>query len=941
MRNISRLEIPEQLRGPWEHALILTYGVNVTFFERTLWPQFSARCRNKIILADGQQYLQRCEDYAQQKGLVRYLNQSYVVAGIFGQHAYTSAHAKLILLTHPVQGRLLVGSGNLYWQGYASGGEMFTEYEYTPESPQALPAFLTVREMLDILIRQGSVEGTAVRHINYMWEQTPWLFQGSENAESPVRHNLARSFLDQLLVEVNGEPVEELLIFSPFFDRDCIALDRLLQATRPSQVTLLLQPGYTSVDPKALRRVLDHAPGHWEIRPFHVQDEDTYIHAKCYLLKLKNRALCLQGSPNLSQVAMLSSAPHGNVELANLLTGPREAFDYLLDKLQIDPPVRDLASLKLSYEASDEVELPSKAVWQLTGGELRGDRLLLSFQGALPNLQGAELIIAEKMFPLTFLRVEIQLLELRLSAEQIELLAQPVPLSILWAGDEATYETNHIFVCNREALERALQYASEEEILTHAGGMDLNDKELEELLGELKEALVIDRRSVWQLAGRQLPSNVHDDDPALHLDYAQINYDLLRQHPKIQQYLHRLPSGQGQTHSRLQIILNAITSHFQGLLAGGRVEALMQKATEQVMESESPPYDENEEVIEERQQRHWTARRRIEQLLKNFIHRFLRGMSSPDFQEFAGYEVVAHNYMIFTHFLWRLFAKDLLEPIFVVDALIQSWTFFWGDGTQPGYFRQLPLDQQEQVLPLVQEYHNDASTLAALYLSAKVVTREGEDKQRFALRNLWRELLCQPPFPLEVRLIVETQKLLAPLFPDDPPLPTTIVDQLAKLAHFDTRANFLRGLEAHGRYPQNSCTFAKPSPSVIRHQRGDPVPVNCLEIHAPGIDIDLETATALLQEWIEAEQLDYYRITMCDDNDPTGRTCLIYYDIEDQKGKYRSKELGGRGQDLRAITLPKRAWDAALDQLHTLATQLNTEGPTIDEVAWLLRDEEY
>ncbi len=924
MRNMSRLEVPEQFRGPWEHALILTYGVDVTFFERALWPQFAARCRNKIILADGRQYLQKSEDYAQQKGLVRHLNQIYIVAGIFGSHAHSSAHAKLILLTHPEQGRLLVGSGNLHWQGYASGGEMFTEYEYTPESPQALPAFLTVREMLDILIRQGSVEGTAVRHINYMWEQTPWLFQGSENAESPVRHNLARSFLDQLLFELNGEPVEELWILSPFFDRDGIALDRLLQATRPGQVTLLVQPGYTSVDPIALQRVLDRAPGRWEIRPFRIEDKDTYVHAKCYLLKLKNRALCLQGSPNLSQVAMLSSAPHGNVETANLLTGPREAFDYLLEALQIDPPVRDLASLKLSYQSTDEADLPSKEGWQLTGGERREDHLLLNFQGILPNLQGAALIIAEKMSPLTLLRVETRLLELRLSAEQIELLAQPVPISILWADSETTYETNHIFVCNREALEHVLQYASEEEILTHAGGLDLDDKELEELLGELKEALVIDRRSVWQLAGRQLPSNVPDDDPSLHLEYAQINYGLLRQHPKIQQYLHRLPGGQGQTRSRLQIILNAITSHFQGLLAGDGVLDIIQKATEQVIESESPPYEEeDEEIIEERQQQHRTARQRIERLLKNFIHRFLRGMSSPDFQEFAGYEVVAHNYMIFTHFLWRLFAKDWLEPLFVVDALIQSWMFFWGDGTQSGYFRQLPLDQQEQILQLVQDYHNDASTLAALYFSDKVVTLEGEDKQRFALRNLWRELLRQPPFPLEARLIVETQKMLAPLFPEDPPSPTTIVDQLAKLARFDTRANFLRGLEAPGRYPPGSCTIEKQF--VSRHHRVQAVPVDCLVIRAPNALVDQASAVALLQAWMEAEPLDYFRIITTGGNGHTDAARLIYYDVAEQYGKYWVKEQGGKGQDLRAITLPKREWDTALDQLHTLAAQHNTE----------------
>src|SRR4029077_14570173 len=115
-----------QFQGPWEHALILTYGVDVTFFERALWLQFAARCRNKIILADGRQYLQKSEDYAQQKGLVRHLNQIYVVAGIFGLHAHSSAHAKLILLTHPEQGRLLVGIGNLNREGYASGGELFT-----------------------------------------------------------------------------------------------------------------------------------------------------------------------------------------------------------------------------------------------------------------------------------------------------------------------------------------------------------------------------------------------------------------------------------------------------------------------------------------------------------------------------------------------------------------------------------------------------------------------------------------------------------------------------------------------------------------------------------------------------------------------------------------------------------------------------------------------
>ncbi len=361
---MNTLELPEQLREPWDHVLMLTYGLDILFFERSLWQQLAAGCRNKIILADGLHYLQVCESYAHQKGLVRNLNQSYVVAGIFGPHA---THAKLILLTNPGQGRLLVGSGNLSWQGYASGGEMFTVYDYSIDLPEALPAFLAVREMVDELVRRHPIETAAQRRISYMWEQTPWLFSSLTSTERPVRHNLSRSFLDQIVEAVSGA-VEELWILAPFFDKEAIALERLVDTLRPGKTTLLVQPGRTSIDPYALQRAFDRLQSRCEVRPFQI-DSDVYVHAKCYLLKLADRAICLQGSPNLSQVAMLLTDPHGNVEAGNLLVGSRDAFDYLLEALHIGPPVTEFSTLHLSYQASEKPEdLPDEA-WRLTGGE--------------------------------------------------------------------------------------------------------------------------------------------------------------------------------------------------------------------------------------------------------------------------------------------------------------------------------------------------------------------------------------------------------------------------------------------------------------------------------------------------------------------------------------------------------------------------------------------
>jgi hypothetical protein len=193
----------------------------------------------------------------------------------------------------------------------------------------------------------------------------------------------------------------------------------------------------------------------------------------------------------------------------------------------------------------------------------------------------------------------------------------------------------------------------------------------------------------------------------------------------------------------------------------------------------------------------------------------------------------------------------------------------------------------------------------------------------FALRNSWRELLHQMPFSLRSQLLVETQRLLAQLLPYDPPSPTAIVSGLTRLARFDTRANFLRQLEAPGRYPPSTCAIERHP--VFRHQQGQSVWVDCLVMHAPEALSDQEAAVALLQQWMEAEELDYYRITTTGSNDPKGKTRLIYYDVLEQKGRYWVQERGGRGQELGAMTLPTREWDPALAQLQELAAQLGQE----------------
>lgn len=911
---MNEIELPNRIKGPWRNALILTYGADVPFFENALWSQFSTGCRNKIVLADGQRYLEGCATYAR-SGLVRHLNHRYVADGILVPRA---AHAKVILLTNSERGRLLLGSGNLSWQGYASGGEQFTEYEYDADNPEALNAFAAVRDVVDYVIEYRYIGKSAQRRITHMWEKTPWLFQSPAGEWQPVRHNLNRSFMHQLHEVVADRPLEELWVLSPFYDKDAIALETLLATLRPEHTTLLVQPGYTSICPTALQRVLDQFDGSCCVRPFEKPDGSPYVHAKLYLLKLHDRAICLQGSPNLSRSAMMWTPPQGNIEMVNLLVGDRPAFDGLLETFDIQPAVKSLDLLDLSYQAAETTGESAVEGCRLTSGEWFNDRLELCFQGVLPDLDEACLLIGRRSFPLHVLRQGQKALVIRLSQEAAQLLERPRSVAIRWGERTEATASNPIFVCNRSALDAELEETDSRRTLDRIGDLDLDDEEFEELLAELNAALVFDDQGVWQLAGRSLPSDGAEDDEALRLDYADVDYDMLRRHPKIQQYLSKGAGRQGYARTRLQIILSAITDHFRGLTHVSFRARLVEKALKSVEEEEIET-EEGREEADETNQRPRSHSQRIGRILKSFIRRYLRGIRSQGFQEVAGFEVVVKNYVIFAHLLWRLFSTEWVEPEFIVDALLKMWTFFWGSESHTGYLDTLTKEQRQQALGWIEEHHADAVVVAALYYAARLARTEEWEERRFALRDFWREMLLALPFALTADTLEESWLLVGDLLPDEPPVPPAIAEELVRLARFETRQSFLRDLETEKGYSTRSCGFE--DVKVRRAGYTSAMPVRCLVVRSEDALPTFEEALAVLRRWMRFEQLDYYRIT-CPDRH--GSCTIFFYEVPEESGTYWARDQGDDPVDFdRPIRVPTAEWDHGLSLLQTAAAEVD------------------
>ena len=70
-------------------------------------------------------------------------------------------------------------------------------------------------------------------------------------------------------------------------------------------------------------------------------------------------------------------------------------------------------------------------------------------------------------------------------------------------------------------------------------------------------------------------------------------------------------------------------------------------------------------------------------------------MSSTEFQDFAGPEVVASNYVIFLHLLARLYEREWVDADALIEATASTMELMWGSEETPGYVGRLNSEETE------------------------------------------------------------------------------------------------------------------------------------------------------------------------------------------------------------------------------------------------------
>ena len=288
----------------WTTCWVTTYTFEPAFFDTVLARRLGDPPLNIVALADQDRLARTWQSIGPaERWSLRGANRKYLVRGVTLPAGVF--HPKTILLANEKEGVLLVGSGNVGFNGLDQGREVYARFGSGSSDDKS--AFAAWREWMGEVV--AFVDEPVLRsRWGTLLTQLRWL--PSDTTGSAVVTNWHRPILEQFL-DAGHQSADELAFASPFFDSHLAALSDLIHETNPTKIT-----GYfgspTSVDGTRLAALLQAAGHHYDMLAVNPPE---FVHAKVFATFNGDTATVLTGSPNASRPALLTTAFGGNAEV--------------------------------------------------------------------------------------------------------------------------------------------------------------------------------------------------------------------------------------------------------------------------------------------------------------------------------------------------------------------------------------------------------------------------------------------------------------------------------------------------------------------------------------------------------------------------------------------------------------------------------------------------
>lgn len=734
----TRIRLPEELSGAFTGIVIGTFGAALDFAELQLFRQLPKSAVNKIVLADQRQLA----SFLNAQPPLRRLNRAYVASPVRSPHAH---HPKYVMLVGPEEGRLFVGSGNLSIGGYAGPGECFTVYEWKSEETNSNPApFGAVRELIDSMVEVGWVDAVTRERIRDVFKSATWV-PTTGGADCMVVHNQTKSLLDQFVERVGDGDVSEVVAAAPFHDKNADAIRQIVRRLKPQRFKLLVQEGMTRLEVGAVKSALSAVP---TVEIVEAAAPHPYpavlLHAKFVLARTSDSDFLLQGSANLSRVALCESGPKGNVEIANLLHGAPKEFDTLLESLDLSLRSDGLATFAADNEWGDDQDDAAESV-----GPSNVTWAPPTLRGELPSSLGQYIVVRVGERDLSPLSISWETIEdvHHFTVELGEADAARLHLARYIEVIDSTGERWSVYPYHLHSLLRLSASGGRAELLQETGDLDLHDKELEDLVAELDRVLIVDGKSLWRLAhpgNHQADTDTDNGADGVGLRYEELDWTKLGALPQLHQY----GSAANRTllaPTELGLILQSLTNRFRtdaGDVSSNGSDLGDVGGLGEEPESEDPDeVDDTSDVDDEEESvsRRIAPRQRVRRLWRNFVSRFVRGLADEDFIQNVGSPVIIPSYVVFNHLCRRLRVTDLVDADFLTEAQTTLWSFMWGNGERDGYLAGLSQEEQDVARKILYDHDDLPVTLAAVDDAWWHVW--DNDLEVTHLRSAWRHFL--------------------------------------------------------------------------------------------------------------------------------------------------------------------------------------------------------
>lgn len=292
-------------------AFMTTYAFGAQAFEDMPFSRLrGANCRNIVILADQNMVNQSFAEL----GPPKFAGSSYHLIKAKAPGAF---HPKITLLIGAKKGRLLVGSANLTALGLGGNKELIARLSYDEETPDNARHFVDALSYI-----RGKVPS------DDLWFETalqralrsaPWLRNAieiplpSEEKEANVAlltDRVDETLIDQIAANIAGDPIERLVIVSPYWDMKLEGLSRLRAALEMPPADLLLDADSTYFPKAELPRFSD-------VELFDIEDPNNkrFVHAKLIVAQGQSWDHVISGSMNCTLPALLGpTVARGNAE---------------------------------------------------------------------------------------------------------------------------------------------------------------------------------------------------------------------------------------------------------------------------------------------------------------------------------------------------------------------------------------------------------------------------------------------------------------------------------------------------------------------------------------------------------------------------------------------------------------------------------------------------